>query len=127
MFMHALENTEKDDTTENRITVDTFMAKVGITQQCDLLTIMEKALENNVAIDCYSVTNNKAVLVEEKKLHNNPDILEIKMLLLENGRASEIIPEDKLIKATVSELKSKIKYSGSSQSALRVSCDPLFP
>ncbi|XP_064797117.1 uncharacterized protein LOC135517002 [Oncorhynchus masou masou] len=116
MFMHALENTEKDDTTENRRTVDTFMAKVGITQQCDLLTIMEKALENDVAIDCYSVTNNKAVLVEEKKLHNNPDILEIKMLLLENGRASEIIPEDKLIKATVSELKSKIKYSGNSQS-----------
>ncbi|KAM9516899.1 uncharacterized protein ACWYII_044167 isoform 2-T2 [Salvelinus alpinus] len=116
MFIHALENTEKDDTTENRITVDTFMAKVGITQQCDLLTIMEKALENDVAIDCYSVTNNKAVLVEEKKLHNNPDILEIKMLLLENGRASEIIPEDKLIKATVSELKSKIKYSGNSQS-----------
>ncbi|KAM9516901.1 uncharacterized protein ACWYII_044168 isoform 2-T2 [Salvelinus alpinus] len=116
MFMQALENTEKDDTTENRITVDTLMAKVGITQQCDLLTIMEKALENDVAIDCYSVTNNKAVLVEEKKLHNNPDILEIKMLLLENGRASEIIPEDKLIKATVSELKSKIKYSGNSQS-----------
>ncbi|XP_045074124.1 uncharacterized protein LOC121583538 [Coregonus clupeaformis] len=116
MFMQALENAEKHDTTENRKTVDTFMAKVGITQQCDLLTIMEKALENNVAIDCYSVTNNKAVLVEEKKLHNNPDILEIKMLLLENGRASEIIPEDKLIKATVSELKSKIKYSGNSQS-----------
>ncbi|CAB1318245.1 unnamed protein product [Coregonus sp. 'balchen'] len=117
MFMQALENAEKhDDTTENRKTVDTFMAKVGITQQCDLLTIMEKALENDVAIDCYSVTNNKVVLVEEKKLHNNPDILEIKMLLLENGRASEIIPEDKLIKATVSELKSKIKYSGNSQS-----------
>ncbi|CAB1318246.1 unnamed protein product [Coregonus sp. 'balchen'] len=116
MFMQALENAEKHDTTENRKTVDTFMAKVGITQQCDLLTIMEKALENDVAIDCYSVTNNKAVLVEEKKLHNNPDILEIKMLLLENGRASEIIPEDKLIKATVSELKSKIKYSGNSQS-----------
>ncbi|XP_031677349.1 uncharacterized protein LOC109868529 isoform X2 [Oncorhynchus kisutch] len=93
MFMHALENTEKDDTTENRRTVDTFMAKVGITQQCDLLTIMEKALENDVDIDCYSVTNNKAVLVKEKMLHNNPDILEIKMLLLENGRASEIIPE----------------------------------
>lgn len=92
------------------------MAKVGITQQCDLLTIMEKALENDVAIDCYSVTNNKAVLVEEKKLHNNPDILEIKMLLFENGRASEIIPEDKLIKATVSELKPKIKFSGNSQS-----------
>ncbi|XP_029564674.1 uncharacterized protein LOC115159261 isoform X2 [Salmo trutta] len=116
MFMQALKNTEKDDTTENRITVDTFMAKVGITQQCDLLTIMEKALENDVAIDCYSVTNNKAVLVEEKKLHNNPAILEIKMLLLENGRASEIIPEDKLIKATVTELKSKIKFSGNSQS-----------
>ncbi|KAJ7996402.1 hypothetical protein DPEC_G00236710 [Dallia pectoralis] len=83
--------------------------------QCDLLTILENALENTVAIDCYAVNNNKAVLVEKKTLDHTPDILDIKMLLLENGRASEIIPEGKLIKATVSELMSKIKYSHDSE------------
>ncbi|KAL0965752.1 hypothetical protein UPYG_G00285250 [Umbra pygmaea] len=111
-FMQALENT---DTLENNQIVNTFMSKVGVSQQCDLLTILENALENTVSIECYSVANNKAALVEEKRLQNNPDILDIKMLLLENGRASEIIPEDQLIKATVSELKSKIKYSANSQ------------
>ncbi|KAJ7987042.1 hypothetical protein DPEC_G00334660 [Dallia pectoralis] len=115
MFMQALETTDEDNTMENRQIIDTFMAKVGVTQQCDLLTILENALDNTVAIDCYAVNNNKAVLVEKKTLDHNPDILDIKMLLLENGRASEIIAEDKLIKATVSELMSKIKYSHNSE------------
>ncbi|XP_034152932.1 uncharacterized protein LOC105014817 [Esox lucius] len=114
-FMQVLEKNEKDNTTENKEIVDTFMAKVGVAQQCDLLTILETALENTVAIDCYTVTNNKATLVEKNFLDHNPDILDIKMLLLENGRASEIMPEEKLIKATVSELKTKIKYSGKSE------------
>ncbi|KAJ7996407.1 hypothetical protein DPEC_G00236760 [Dallia pectoralis] len=115
MFMQVLERTDEDNTIENRQIIDTFMAKVGVNQQCDLLTILENALENTVAIDCYAVNNNKAVLVEKKTLDHTPDILDIKMLLLENGRASEIIPEDKLIKATVSELMSKIKYSHDSE------------
>uniref|UniRef100_A0A6Q2YLR0 Uncharacterized protein n=1 Tax=Esox lucius TaxID=8010 RepID=A0A6Q2YLR0_ESOLU len=102
------------------------MAKVGVAQQCDLLTILESALENTVAIDCYTVTNNKATLVEKKTLDHNPDILDIKMLLLENGRASEILPEDKLIKATVSELKSKITYSDNTQLKLDVLVIPSF-
>ncbi|KAJ7987017.1 hypothetical protein DPEC_G00334400 [Dallia pectoralis] len=115
MLMQALETTDKDNTMENRLIIDTFMAKVGVNQQCDLLTILENALENTVAIDRYTLNNNKAVLVEKKTLDHNPDILDIKMLLLENGRASEIIAEDKLIKATVSELMSKIKYSHNSE------------
>ncbi|KAJ7987040.1 hypothetical protein DPEC_G00334640 [Dallia pectoralis] len=87
MLMEALETTDKDNTKENRQIIDTFMAKVGVNQQCDLLTILENALDNTVAIDCYAVNNNKAVLVEKKTLDHNPDILDIKMLLLENGRA----------------------------------------
>ncbi|XP_028980887.2 uncharacterized protein LOC105009149 isoform X1 [Esox lucius] len=125
-FMQVLEKNEKDNTMENREIVDTFMAKVGVAQQCDLLTILESALENTVAIDCYTVTNNKATLVEKKTLDHNPDILDIKMLLLENGRASEILPEDKLIKATVSELKSKITYSDNTQLKLDVLVIPSF-
>ncbi|XP_035286379.1 uncharacterized protein LOC118234127 isoform X4 [Anguilla anguilla] len=93
---------------DNWKATETFMTNIGVEEQHDLLCILETALEQTVSINCYRATNNKAALLHNKKMDRD---MNIKMLLLENGQASEIMSEKSLIEASVQELKSKIKYS----------------
>ncbi|XP_035286380.1 uncharacterized protein LOC118234127 isoform X5 [Anguilla anguilla] len=93
---------------DNWKAIEKFMTNIGVEEQHDLLCIFETALEQTVSINCYRATNNKAALLHNKKMDRD---MNIKMLLLENGQASEIMSEKSLIEASVQELKSKIKYS----------------
>lgn len=89
---------------------NTIMAKTGIEQQYDLLTVLEMGMEHKVAFTCYiyHTETGKVIQFEEKKEKSD---LNINMLLLENGKACEVLAEHVLVEATVSQLKSKIKYS----------------
>ncbi|XP_060731367.1 uncharacterized protein LOC132849154 [Tachysurus vachellii] len=93
----------------------TIMAKTGIEQQYDLLNVLEMGMEDKVAFNCYiyQPETRKVTQFGEKKLKTDQNI---NMLLLENGKACEILSENLLIEATVSQLKSKIKYSRQSSS-----------
>ncbi|KAF5880029.1 Protein translocase subunit SecA [Clarias magur] len=84
------------------------MKKLGVSQQYDLLSVCEEVLENSIVFKCYSLENKKAKFfgVREK-----PAELIVEMLLLEGGLACEIMPEKSLIDATVSTIRSFIKYS----------------
>ncbi|XP_035286411.1 uncharacterized protein LOC118234145 isoform X1 [Anguilla anguilla] len=93
---------------DNWKAIEKFMTNIGVEEQHDLLCIFETALEQTVSINCYRATNNKAALLHNKKMDRD---MNIKMLLLENGQASEIMSEKSLIEASVQQLKSKIKYS----------------
>ncbi|KAF4088642.1 hypothetical protein AMELA_G00057110, partial [Ameiurus melas] len=88
----------------------TIMAKTGIEQQYDLLSVLEMGMEHKVAFNCYIYQSEtrKAIQFGEKKSKTDQNI---NMLLLENGKACEILSENLLVAATVSQLKSKIKYS----------------
>ncbi|KAJ8253689.1 hypothetical protein COCON_G00203010 [Conger conger] len=102
------EDKANDFQDDNWKAIETFMTKIGVEEQHDLLSIFETALEQAISINCYRVTNNKAAPLHDKKMDKD---MNIKMLLLENGHASEIMSEKALIEASVQELKSKIKYS----------------
>ncbi|CAB1337457.1 unnamed protein product, partial [Coregonus sp. 'balchen'] len=97
---------------ENWKAIEVFMTKIGVEQQYDILSILEKALDQSVFIDCYTLTNNTATSIGEKKRDGD---MKIKMLLLNNGRASEIMSEKSLIDAVVLEIQSKIIYSDQCQ------------
>ncbi|MCI4376966.1 hypothetical protein PGIGA_G00197800 [Pangasianodon gigas] len=88
----------------------TIMAKTGIEQQYDLLSVLEMGMEHKVAFNCYGYQSEtrKAIRFGEQKTKTDQNI---NMLLLENGKACEILSENLLVEATLSELKSKIKYS----------------
>ncbi|XP_058251202.1 uncharacterized protein LOC131356317 [Hemibagrus wyckioides] len=88
----------------------TIMAKTGIEQQFDLLTVLEMGMEHKVAFNCYIYQSEtrKAFQFGEQKTKTDQNI---NMLLLENGKSCEILSENLLIEATISEVKSKIKYS----------------
>ncbi|KAF5896891.1 uncharacterized protein DAT39_013401, partial [Clarias magur] len=87
-----------------------IMAKTGIEQQYDLLSILEMGMEHKVAFNCYTYQSEttKAIQLGEKKTKTD---LNINMLLGENGKACEILSEDLVVEGTVIEIKSKIKYS----------------
>ncbi|GAA6088176.1 uncharacterized protein LOC113635008 isoform X1 [Tachysurus ichikawai] len=88
----------------------TIMAKTGIEQQYDLLNVLEMGMEDKVAFNCYiyQLETRKVTQFGEQKTKTDQNI---NMLLLENGKACEMLSENVLIEATVSQLKSKIKYS----------------
>ncbi|XP_060731334.1 uncharacterized protein LOC132849138 isoform X1 [Tachysurus vachellii] len=88
----------------------TIMAKTGIEQQYDLLNVLEMGMEDKVAFTCYiyQPETRKVTQFGEQKLKTDQNI---NMLLFENGKACEMLSENLLIEATVSQLKSKIKYS----------------
>ncbi|GAA6099923.1 uncharacterized protein LOC113634991, partial [Tachysurus ichikawai] len=88
----------------------TIMAKTGIEQQYDLLNVLEMGMEDKVAFNCYiyQPETRKVTQFGEQKTKTDQNI---NMLLLENGKACEMLSENVLIEATVSQLKSKIKYS----------------
>ncbi|XP_047669287.1 uncharacterized protein LOC113663549 isoform X2 [Tachysurus fulvidraco] len=88
----------------------TIMAKTGIEQQYDLLNVLEMGMEDKVAFNCYiyQPETRKVTQFGEQKTKTDQNI---NMLLLENGKACEMLSENLLIEATVSQLKSKIKYS----------------
>ncbi|MCI4376956.1 hypothetical protein PGIGA_G00197810 [Pangasianodon gigas] len=87
-----------------------IMAKTGIEQQYDLLSVLEMGMEHKVAFNCYVYQSEtrKAIQFGEQKTKTDQNI---NMLLLENGKACEILSENLLVEATLSQLKSKIKYS----------------
>ncbi|KAL6491308.1 hypothetical protein MHYP_G00016530 [Metynnis hypsauchen] len=87
-----------------------IMAKTGVEQQYDLLSVLEMGMENKVAFNCYVYQSEtrKAVHFGEQKTETDQNI---NMLLLKNGKACEIMSEKVLVEAAVKELTSKIKYS----------------
>ncbi|XP_053089562.1 uncharacterized protein LOC113524094 isoform X2 [Pangasianodon hypophthalmus] len=87
-----------------------IMAKTGIEQQYDLLSVLEMGMEHKVAFNCYVYQSEtrKAIRFGEQKTKTDQNI---NMLLCENGKACEILSENLLVEATLSQVKSKIKYS----------------
>ncbi|XP_067449614.1 uncharacterized protein [Thunnus thynnus] len=102
------ENTGDDYQDDSWRAIEQVMKKIGVSQQYDLLRIFQEVMENSVAFECYSEENNKAKRYGTEERHAD---LEVSMLLLENGLACEIMSEKSLIEATVSAVKSCIKYS----------------
>ncbi|MEQ2278151.1 hypothetical protein XENORESO_013282, partial [Xenotaenia resolanae] len=85
-----------------------IMAKLGHQKQYELFRELETAVLDGVTVECYSLVNNKAKLYGKDLSSRDPDV---RMLLLQNGCACEIMSEKSLIESTVEELNSRIKYS----------------
>ncbi|KAF4073475.1 hypothetical protein AMELA_G00259070 [Ameiurus melas] len=90
------------------------MKKLGVSEQYDLLSIFEEVLENSAVFKCYSLENKKAKCFHTLEKQGD---LNVEMLLLDGGLACEILSEKSLIDATVSTIKSFIKYSDNLQTA----------
>ncbi|XP_047468014.1 uncharacterized protein LOC125024278 [Mugil cephalus] len=84
------------------------MAKTGPEVQYNILNNLERVTGHSVAVDCYSLEDNKAKLYGKESSHGDPDV---SMLLLENGGSCQLMSEKSLIEGTVNKLKTKIKYS----------------
>ncbi|XP_042263836.1 uncharacterized protein LOC121895074 [Thunnus maccoyii] len=102
------ENTGDDYQDDGWRAIEQVIKKIGVSQQYDLLRIFQEVMENSVAFECYSAENKKAKRYGTEERHADS---EVSMLLLENGLACEIMSEKSLIEATVSAVKSCIKYS----------------
>ncbi|KAF7706858.1 hypothetical protein HF521_020112 [Silurus meridionalis] len=115
------EGEDEHGTIENEA-LTTIMAKTGIEQQYDLLSVLEMGMEHKVAFNCYIYQSEtgKAVQFGEQKAKTDQNI---NMLLLQYGKACEILSEQMLVEATVSQIKSKIKYS--KQCSLKMEKDTL--
>ncbi|KAM4545151.1 uncharacterized protein PAE49_017852 isoform 1-T1 [Odontesthes bonariensis] len=101
--------TENDSSEDDRWkATENIMAQIGPKEQYELLSELQRTADHSVAVDCYSLVNNKANLYRKGSSHRGPDV---SMLLLQSGRACEIMSEESLIEGTVDKLKSRIKYS----------------
>uniref|UniRef100_A0A096MFK3 Uncharacterized protein n=1 Tax=Poecilia formosa TaxID=48698 RepID=A0A096MFK3_POEFO len=87
---------------------DLNMAKLGHQQQHELFRELETAVLDGVVVDCYSLVNNKAKRYGKDNSSADPDV---RILLLQNGCACEIMSEKSLIESTLEKLKSKIRFS----------------
>ncbi|XP_051987382.1 uncharacterized protein LOC127647274 [Xyrauchen texanus] len=108
------ENEEDENQDRMSIALSEVMKKLGVSQQYDLLSIFQEVLENSTVFNCYSLENKKAKCFEAREKQGD---LNVEMLLLEGGLACEIMSEESLIDATVSTIKSCIKYTGNLQTA----------
>ncbi|XP_014843912.1 PREDICTED: uncharacterized protein LOC106918565 [Poecilia mexicana] len=88
--------------------IGTIMAKLGHQQQHELFRELETAVLDGVVVDCYSLVNNKAKRYGKDNSSADPDV---RILLLQNGCACEIMSEKSLIESTLEKLKSKIRFS----------------
>ncbi|XP_026096977.1 uncharacterized protein LOC113068410 [Carassius auratus] len=117
-MIHQAESKKENeaDGNEDRMSkaLSEVMKKLGVSQQYDLLSIFEEVLENSVVFKCYSLENKKAKCFDTQEKQGD---LKVEMLLLEAGLACEIMSEKSLIDATVSTIKSSIKYSDNLQTA----------
>lgn len=117
-MIHQAESKKENegDGNEDRMSkaLSEVMKKLGVSQQYDLLSIFEEVLENSVVFKCYSLENKKAKCFDAQEKQGD---LKVEMLLLEAGLACEIMSEKSLIDATVSTIKSSIKYSDNLQTA----------
>ncbi|XP_052409495.1 uncharacterized protein LOC127955908 [Carassius gibelio] len=117
-MIHQAESKKENeaDGNEDRMSkaLSEVMKKLGVPQQYDLLSIFEEVLENSVVFKCYSLENKKAKCFDTQEKQGD---LKVEMLLLEAGLACEIMSEKSLIDATVSTIKSSIKYSDNLQTA----------
>ncbi|CAM4573391.1 unnamed protein product [Leuciscus chuanchicus] len=115
-MIHQAESKKEneDDGNEDRISkaLSEVMKKLGVSQQYDLLSIFEEVLENSAVFKCYSLENKKAKCFEVQEKQGD---INVEMLLLEGGLACEIMSKNVLIDATVSTIKSSIKYSDNLQ------------
>ncbi|KAI4893737.1 hypothetical protein NFI96_026669, partial [Prochilodus magdalenae] len=89
-----------------------IMKKMTVSQQFDLLSIFEEVLENTVVFECYIEEGRKAKPFLAKTKQSD---VQIKMLLLEDGLACEIMSEKTLVDATVRTIRSSIRYSNDVQ------------
>ncbi|KAM4726523.1 uncharacterized protein FYW61_012323 [Anableps anableps] len=101
--------TENDGSEDPTLQViGNIMAKLGHQQQHELFRELATAVLDGVVVDCYSLVNNKAKLYGKDSSSTVPDV---RILLLQNGCACEIMSEKSLIESTVENLNSKIKFS----------------
>ncbi|XP_054902598.1 uncharacterized protein LOC129370558 [Poeciliopsis prolifica] len=101
--------TEKDSFEDPTLQViGSIMAKLGHQQQHELFRELETAVLDGVVVDCYSLVNNKAKRFGKEDSSADPDV---RILLLQNGCACEIMSEKSLIESTLEKLKSKIRFS----------------
>ncbi|XP_048011335.1 uncharacterized protein LOC125244980 [Megalobrama amblycephala] len=116
MLNEAETKKEKDDGNEDKMSkaLSEVMKKLGVSQQYDLVSIFEEVLENSAVFKCYSLENKKAKCFQAREKQGD---LNVEILLLEGGLACEIMSEKSLIDATVSTIKSSIKYSNNLQTA----------
>ncbi|XP_061589195.1 uncharacterized protein LOC133454486 [Cololabis saira] len=88
--------------------IENIMGKIGPKEQYELLSELQSSFDNSMAVDCYSLFSNKAQLYGKESCGRESDV---NILLLQNGRACEIMSAKTLIDTVVAKLKSKIKYS----------------
>ncbi|XP_041093940.1 uncharacterized protein LOC121306263 [Polyodon spathula] len=105
------ENASEKSKEQNFKVLQIIMDKIDVCEQHDLLRVFEEALDKTVSFKCYSAVKNKAVPFGEHNSHSGEH--SIKMLHLPGGCACQIVSQEEIIKATVSELRSRIKYSDS--------------
>ena len=122
---------------EKRVIYEKIMSKMNPEEQHDLLLVLEKALEDTIIFEKYVSIEGTIVPWDQKdehsKVEGNVDIAKdnvtvqstpsnadgsskvvIKMLLLDNGVACQVMTEKDLIDSTVDVIESRLKYSNES-------------
>ena len=122
---------------EKRVIYEKIMSKINPEEQHDLLLVLEKALEDTIIFEKYVSIEGTIVPWDQKDEHSevegNVDIAKdnvtvqstpssadgsskvvIKMLLLDNGIACQVMTEKDLIDSTVGAIESRLKYSNES-------------
>ena len=86
--------------------LDKIMSGIDVPEQRDILTVLEKTLDD-VSFECYKTKSGMAELFGPKGTKAG----KIRMLLLENGLACELLTEDEMVESIKRAMEEKIKYS----------------
>ncbi|KAM6902416.1 uncharacterized protein FYW49_016040 [Xenentodon cancila] len=109
-FNKALSETQTENDVEQDTkwkAIENIVVKMGPKEQYELLRELQSSIDNSMAVDCYSLFTNKAQLYGKESCGRESDV---NMLLLQNGRACEIMSAKTLIDTVVAKLKCRIKY-----------------
>ena len=90
--------------------IDKIMSKIGVPEARDVLTVLETAVDG-VAFECYKAESGQAELFGPKGNKSG----KVRMLLMDNGLACELLSETELVEMVQSSINAKLQYSHESK------------
>lgn len=90
--------------------LDSLLSKINPSEQRNILTNVEYFLDYAVQFKCFSYLNGELELFNRSSESTN-ELQEFKMLLLENGLASQVLTYDEFVQAIEKAINDKVRYS----------------
>lgn len=102
-----INGTADESTKEHKQTLtEKMMNQIGVPEARDLLTVLEAAVDG-VAFECYTAESGRTELFGPKGTKSE----KIRMLLMDNGLACELLTEAELVEVVKTSVNDKLKYS----------------